>query len=114
MPIKKCFSEPGHKSCSGWAEAQSSVLLLGVISGPDPRYRDLLLAGFQTFTSPISCHLSGAAKAYDGGAHPNREGTVLAANSTAAVRAAGLRRTPILLLLFEDFWVEFLKPNNKC
>lgn len=48
------------------------------------------------------------------GAHPDRERTVLAANSTAAVWAAGLRRTPILLLLFEDFWVEFLKPNNKC
>lgn len=49
-----------------------------------------------------------------GRAHPDRERAVLAANSTAAVRAAGLRRTPILLLLFEDFWVEFLKPNNKC
>lgn len=42
------------------------------------------------------------------GAHPDRERTVLAANSTAAIWAAGLCRTPILLLLFEDFWVEFL------
>lgn len=46
------------------------------------------------------------------GTYPDREWAVLAANSTAAVWAAGLCRTPILLLLFEDFWVEFLKPNN--
>lgn len=46
------------------------------------------------------------------GAYPNGEWAVFAANSTAAVWAAGLCRTSILLLLLEDFWVEFLKPNN--
>lgn len=45
-------------------------------------------------------------------AYPDRERTVLATNSTAAVWTARLCRTPILLLLFEDFWVKFLKSNN--
>lgn len=116
MPTK-VFPESGHKSCSGWAEAQSSVLPLRVISRPDP--------GTGWKQGPSSCRLPNlhqpcllspfrSSKSSLWGAHPDRERTVLAANSTAAVRAAGLRRTPILLLLFEDFWVEFLKPNNKC
>ena len=47
------------------------------------------------------------------GAHPDGQRAVLAADGAAAVWAAGLRGAAILLLLLEDFRVEFLKSNDK-
>lgn len=47
------------------------------------------------------------------GPHPDGQRAVLAAYSTAAVRAAGLRGAAVLLLLPEDLGVELLEPNDK-
>ena len=44
---------------------------------------------------------------------PDRERSVLAADSAATVRAAGLRRAAVLLLLLKDLWVEFLQKEKE-
>lgn len=44
--------------------------------------------------------------------NPDGERSVFAADSTAAVRAAGLWRAAVLLLLLKDFWVEFLQKKT--